>query len=280
MENKKDCRDDRHKPFGAFLFGFQGKLNTSYNMHSERKEKMKKIIMVLAIAIFGAVFTFGETKFYAGFGLCNDVHTNPDDITTALGFNHKPGFSAKAIADYKYVYSETLFSTRLNPPSPYFSIENHSYLKYNVFFLGASCDISFTTQYVDITLGVDYSVKPFDWLEIGCLASVGYVPLNTISIWNEGNQMVTKLQITIKAFNILTFYAGMESLEVPENPISYKIHSIKNTIGAKAEYFFGNIGVYASIDYYCKHPEVFSNMPTTVANSVKYAASIGVAVKI
>lgn len=246
-------------------------------MYRERKEIMKKIILLLALFIFGTLSAFSETKLYSGVGLCADYSSDPDDTTKAVGFQKKLGFSAKAVVDYKYIYSDTLFTAT----DSYYHIEDHTYLKYNVFFLGTACDFSSSTKYFDITVGVDYKVNPFNWLEIEGIASVGYVPLNVISVWEENNKVVTKLQINVKVFNIVTLYAGMESLEIPtSNILHFNTHSIKNTIGAKAEYFFDNIGVYASIDYYCKHPEVAYDKAASVANSVKYTASVGAVIKI
>lgn len=246
-------------------------------MYRERKEIMKKIILLLALFIFGTVSAFSETKLYSGVGLCADRCTSEKDVTKSFGPLGVPGFSARAVMNYEHFYNDILFTTT----DSYYFIADHAYLKYNVFFLGTSCEFSNVTKYLDVTAGLDYKVNPFNWLEIEGIASVGYVPMNVIHVWDEGNKVVTKLQINIKVFNIVTFYAGMESLEIPtESILQFKTHSVKNTIGAKVEYFFDNIGVYASVDYYCKHPEVGDNKAASVANNAKYTASVGVVFKI
>lgn len=230
--------------------------------------------MIILAVVIGSI-AFADTKVYTGYVNYTDNYTRSDDYTKFNSTFYKDGFYARTTFDYDYVTSDTYIVLGNN----YWNVTSKNKIKFDGFFIGTDEEIGRNVTYVDVTVGYEANKDVKDWLNIGFSGAFGYVPLNIVGSFDERNLTVAKLQVNVKLWNIVTFYAGMESLQQIGLP-TFKVYSVKNTIGVKAEYFWNNFGVYGLVDYYCKHPEVFGNEPVSFCNSVKMNASVGVVLKI
>ena len=235
---------------------------------------MKKIIFIL-FGLFVCCSSFADTKIYAGFSNFMDIYHTPNSNKLYEGIKNDFGGNLKLESKYEYFNEKISFVFN----NTYYDIQNTTKINYSIFYLCSDFNFGTNTKYLDFGIGVNFGRYVFDWLKFYCDAKVGYVPINHISSYKDKQVFMSSLELKITMFDFLYFYAGMESTQSYKTLINYYPLHVKNKIGMKFEYFFDNIGVFCSIDYYCKHPEYSYNTKDTETNANKRLGTVGIVFK-
>lgn len=236
---------------------------------------MKKIFLIIS-SLFIISSSFAETKFFSGFCNFEDIYSISSTNKFCNDFYNSYGTNVRVESMYKYFYQNTslIFNEK------YFDVSNTTKLKYSIFYIGTDFDFGTNIKYLDIVSGVTFGRYVFDWLKFYCDSKVGFVPINQIGLHDNRNIFLSSLEVRIVLFDFITFYAGLESTQSCINIITWSPFYIKNKIGLKFDYYFGNFGVYGLVDYYCLHPEIPYKMENTDLNGNKRIISLGMTFKI
>lgn len=244
---------------------------------------MKKSLF-LFVLLFCYVSVFADTKIYVGGCTFIEVFSQKEDYTKSTGLSYLLGGNIKMNSSYKYFDNKANFV--FNPKYPHLHVDNDLKLKWNVFYIGSYFD--YTTliskkemcKYTDICLGLNFNKDIFSWLTVGGDFKLGYVPLNIIGEYNNSNNFITALKLNINIKEYIHFYCGVECIESKKDYIFFCPLTVKNCIGVNIEYFWNRMGVYASADYYCLHPEHAYQWEMTKLNQNRFVGSVGVALKL
>ena len=237
---------------------------------------MKKSLF-LFILLICSVCAFADTKAYMGVCKFEEVYSLKKNPTKVQGVFNRYAFYGKVESNYKYIED----TTTLLCHEDYFHVDNKLKLKWNIFYLGCYFDYSTfrfkkeMTNYLDFSIGVQFSKEVFDCITFIGDFNVGYVPLNHIHIFDNSDSILTTLKIGINFKQYIFFYAGVECIENKDISVFFVPLTVKNVIGIRGEYSIKNVGFYASIDYYCLHPEHSYGKNITTVNQNREYISLG-----
>lgn len=127
-------------------------------------------------------------------------------------------------------------------------VSNISYQYYNI----DSNTISVIENNLIINAGLELREALCDFLSFKLSAFVGYVPTYSNCF---SNLCETKFNIDIGISKYIEVYFSIESFQSSISFANFNPIFVKNSYGIRTHYDINKVGIFASWDYYCLHPE-------------------------
>lgn len=188
------------------------------------------IILVATLCPLHALNLDKITKTYVGVSVIEDYGL---------------GFDVGLWADTTYFKED--FRCSIN--DKFYDVKSSSEIVYNAFVLGSDFEFSNNTRYLNVSLGFDFVSYIYDWIQLRCRAKVGYIPFVEEADCKANHLLLNHLDLDIYIYyDLITIYTRMDCRDY-FNGNKIESFSFKNTLGIKAEKYFGKIGVYALYEY-------------------------------